>query len=68
MAIVANVGFNDSGRNLAQGAHVVVLHSGSVAGANEKVANVLNAYELLETQGKQIVGQKLWTTVIEPLL
>jgi hypothetical protein len=60
--------FTPAPRNMALAAHVVVLHSGNVVQANTDMADILKNYELLEAQGKLIVGKKLWTNTISPLL
>jgi glutamate 5-kinase len=60
--------FTAAPRNLAQGAHVVVCTSGAYAAANAQVAALVDTYELLMTQAKQIVGEYLWVNKIVPLL
>ena len=60
--------FTSAPRNLAQGSHVVVNTSGTYVAANSYVASIVQSYGLLQTQAKQIVGAKLWSTKIVPLL
>jgi hypothetical protein len=68
MAVLSNVGFTDQPRNLDQGILVCVNNNGGSTAANEFVADILKAKELLETQAKAAVGEHIWDTYIYPLL
>ena len=60
--------FTDAPRNLAIFAEVVVNQGGNSARANELMAEVITDFELLELQGKEIIGTKLWEDTIRPLV
>ena len=60
--------FTDAPRIMAQGAHVVVLSGAQNAAAKEQLVSVLQNYELLETQAKDIVDTAIWTNDIAPNL
>jgi hypothetical protein len=62
------VSFTPAPRNLALGILVVNNTSGNSSAADRAVADVVNAYPLLETQAKTAIGAKVWTDHVAPLI
>ena len=62
------VSFTPAPRNLALGIYCVNNTSGNSAAADQAVADVVNAYPLLETQAKTAIGIKVWADHVAPLI
>jgi hypothetical protein len=62
------VSFTPAPRNLALGIYCVNNTSGNSSAADHAVADVVNAYPLLETQAKTAIGAKVWADHVSPLI
>ena len=60
--------FTPATRNLDLGILVVSQTSGSSVDADQYVADIVNAYPVLETQAKQAIGAKVWADAVAPLV
>jgi hypothetical protein len=60
--------FTPATRNLDLGILVVSQTSGTSVDADQYVADIVNAYPVLETQAKQAIGAKVWADAVAPLV
>ena len=60
--------FTPATRNLDLGILVVSQTGGLNVDADQAVADIVNAYPVLETQAKVASGQKVWADAVAPLV
>lgn len=60
--------FTPATRNLDLGILVVSQTSGASVDADQAVADIVNAYPVLESQAKLAIGTKVWADAVAPLV